>query len=748
MTMLTNIQKLRNFGIFDQYDRPTGMQDFCDRNIIYGWNYSGKTTLSRLLHLLHQKAIPPELSGCSFTICEDNGGTITHENLAECTLPVRVFNADFVSESLNWNGGAFRPILLLGEDAIDAQQKIEHFERVMARCANSASARRREAQSIDDRLSEAKTAAAKQVKTTLALVEAFTAIHLDKQIKEVAVLDNQNHVLSSDRLASDLSLANASEKDRLPVVSEIAFSSNAAAVQARAAVLLSQRPPSSEVLEILKQEPPLAAWVSDGLALHRETDTCAFCLNPLTEDRRRALEGHFSREMADHKVALQEVLVQLNELAFDPPQVRESDLNVQFRARLSPILAVIHDAATRYTTWIDHISRLVSEKVADQFAVFEELETPDGYVNALASAIADLNELIRDSNALTRNFSVEKAAAVQRLKYHYAYQFTVDFKTDEVTAKKASRLVQASRFEKAREQAETRLNEQRARINRAQNGREKINERIGSLLNSKAIQIDVVAENGADHFVLKRHGRIARNLSEGEKTAIAFAFFLTKLLEEPKLQDVIVFIDDPISSLDSNHIFQVYSILKTSFFKRTANSKDHATACKQLFVSTHNFEFFSLLRDLPGEARYFMTKRISPTRSTLVNLPPAVSQYPSEYHYLFHLLHSFYEAIDKSDAEHLLALPNAARRFLELYTYAKLPLGRKSKVEARATQLFGAEKANRILKILHHFSHLESVERLMTNTNAVADIEGAVSQLMECIKEDKEHYSALIAAIK
>ncbi|TDP59070.1 AAA family ATPase, partial [Roseateles toxinivorans] len=200
--------------------------------------------------------------------------------------------------------------------------------------------------------------------------------------------------------------------------------------------------------------------------------------------------------------------------------------------------------------------------------------------------------------------------------------------------------------------------------------------------------------------------------------------------------------------LDSNHIFQVYSILKSTFFKKIPNQRTVATTCKQLFVSTHNYEFFSLLRDLPGEARYFLTKRISSTRSTMGNLPESISRYSSEYHYLFHILHSFDQSSNKADAEHLLALPNAARRFLELYTYAKLPMGRSSKVEKRAELLFGAEKANRILKVLHHFSHLESVERLMTNTNAVADIEGAVSLLMESLKADNDHYQALLAAVQ
>jgi wobble nucleotide-excising tRNase len=746
--MLTSIQSLRRFGIFDAYARPAGTKDFGDRNVIYGWNYSGKTTISRLFHAIDRREVPADLAGCSFALTDGGGGTVTHANLAASAHKVRVFNSDFVAESLNWNGGAFRPILLLGAEAQDAQGKISHLENVMSRCVNSAAACRREAQQIVDKLSEAKTAAAKQIKTTLGLVEPFTAVHLDKQVELVTLLDDQVHTLTAEQLANDLSLANASEKDRLPAVPEITFSPVAQPAWAKAVALLKKLPASSSVIEALKQDPTLATWVGQGLSLHQHTADCAFCLNPFSDERRKALEAHFSRELTDFTAALQLLEAELLRLRHHPAQVREADLNVQFRARLAPLLVEVNAASNAYNQRLEEARSAVAGKFANPFADAIEPADPGPVVETLTHATTALNALIRESNAITQNFLGEKAAAVKRLKAHYAFQFTVDFKTADVAQQQAERLGQARRFDRAREQAQAKLKEQQARINRAQNGREKINERIVSLLNSKSVQIDVVSEGGADHFVLKRHGRIARNLSEGEKTAIAFAFFLTKLLEESDLQEVIVFIDDPISSLDSNHIFQVFSILKTVFFTKRPNAAGHATTCHQLFVATHNFEFFSLLRDLPDDKQYFMTKRLSPTDATLINLPETVSRYPSEYHYLFHVLHTFDQSGNKADTEHLLALPNAARRFLELYTYAKLPLGRHSKVEQRAARLFGSTKAQRILKVLHHFSHLESVERLMTNTNALADIEGAIAQLMDCIREDKEHYEALVDANK
>lgn len=56
-----------------------------------------------------------------------------------------------------------------------------------------------------------------------------------------------------------------------------------------------------------------------------------------------------------------------------------------------------------------------------------------------------------------------------------------------------------------------------------------------------------------------------------------------------------------------------------------------------------------------------------------------------------------------------MLLPNAVRRFVELYTYAKSPDKRMFTVDSRAERVFGGEKAKRILKTLHYFSRADSM---------------------------------------
>ena len=122
-------------------------------------------------------------------------------------------------------------------------------------------------------------------------------------------------------------------------------------------------------------------------------------------------------------------------------------------------------------------------------------------------------------------------------------------------------------------------------------GKNELNAYIKSFLNRSDVKIEVTED---DRFILKRGDNIAENLSEGEKTAISFAYFLVSLEslnKEGNLRNAIVFIDDPISSLDANHIAQVYSLINSFFFRKGVDPTNHdaTISCfKQLFISTHN----------------------------------------------------------------------------------------------------------------------------------------------------------------
>jgi wobble nucleotide-excising tRNase len=81
-------------------------------------------------------------------------------------------------------------------------------------------------------------------------------------------------------------------------------------------------------------------------------------------------------------------------------------------------------------------------------------------------------------------------------------------------------------------------------------------------------------------------------LSEGEKSIVAFCFYLaethTKVSTENEYNDLFFIIDDPISSLDFHYVYSVAQIIRTvsSYF---------SIQRQRLLVLTHNLEFMSIL---------------------------------------------------------------------------------------------------------------------------------------------------------
>jgi wobble nucleotide-excising tRNase len=184
--VLRSIQKIKGLGVFANYTPPAGTAEFGVRNLIYGWNYSGKTTLSRLFGLLDAKKPNPELPPCAFAIDSDQG-VVNEANYQTCPQIVRVFNSDFVAENLNFAGTPFKPILLLGSESEAAQKEIDRCEELAKRAATGAVNAKKAADDAKRSMDKAKTEAAASIKSTMSLVSFFGATQLDKELMTVAL---------------------------------------------------------------------------------------------------------------------------------------------------------------------------------------------------------------------------------------------------------------------------------------------------------------------------------------------------------------------------------------------------------------------------------------------------------------------------------------------------------------------------------------------------------------------------------
>jgi len=179
--------------------------------------------------------------------------------------------------------------------------------------------------------------------------------------------------------------------------------------------------------------------------------------------------------------------------------------------------------------------------------------------------------------------------------------------------------------------------------------------------------IDLREDEEENNILIKYKGidetkeRLRNTLSAGEKTALAFAYFLSKVATEvtDKGQTIIV-IDDPISSLDDNRLYRTAYMIYEEF-------KDY----KQLFVLSHNMLFLKYINPFfkKDKATFLITK------GSIEDLPPSLQNFQSPYFYMLEGIINFLSDGDPNYEEARKFLPNYIRRVLETFfsfKYAQL----------------------------------------------------------------------------
>lgn len=370
----------------------------------------------------------------------------------------------------------------------------------------------------------------------------------------------------------------------------------------------------------------------------------------------------------------------------------------------------------------------------------------------LTKTITDLNQLVRKNNQRTIRFREDKQAAIEALTGHYAVEFLteIDFNSQRKTILALERDIDDLSEEISH--ADTEILKIQQRLSETVKGAESVNDVLMKFFGKDDIRVKVSEDKT---FRLMRGDIRAKNLSEGEKTAISFAYFMVKLGENNnKVKDTVVYIDDPISSLDSNHIFNIYSFIKNTFYKFNPSAPKpgkHEILCKQLFISTHNMEFFTLFLDWfrslgKDRVQYFLIARLNNLKgeySEIRDCPKSITNFHSEYAYLFSIIEEFRES-PTADFDHLYNLPNILRRFVE--TYLNFKFLSPSKIDEHICLLITDPiKCERARKFMHFYSHSLKTEKFLKLTD-FGEIREVVDIVFDAIKaQDRIHYDALVS---
>jgi len=793
-----------SFGSFSGLDWKRTVQDsgknakpFQRLNILYGRNYSGKTTLSRIFRALETRKIPLNYSNPSFTVYGDKGN-VTHTGIPTHTYDVRVYNRDFVTDNLSFLvnqqfGGEIKTFAIVGEQNKEIDDAIAAIE------ANLGSVEAKDGLRFDlevkrkerDRTnSDHRTASSK--------LEDKLRTHANDKIKRnrlygtaVYNIESIKRDIASTRKPEFIALTTEEQAGKLALLKQEALPDipgtlviglELESLRATAQPLLSKTIKPTKPIQELLSDGILQLWVKQGIGHHRDVrDTCAFCRQSLPHDIWQTLDEHFSKESGDLEKSLDTAITSVkDEITAITGLVtfRSDQFYTEERSAFEKSSKALTDSLGVYKKDLEALKDSLETRKSNLFLpvvlppCLHEAQDIQNHVDVI-------NDLISRNNGRTKNLEKDKAAArdVLRLTDVFAFAEAVDydnelariatFEADYETANNAY-----TDAEKKIRDAEADIDALRAKQKDERKGADRVNSLLNNFFGHDGIKLE--AKDGGDKatvkFEITRNGKPAYNLSEGECSLIAFCYFIAKLEDlESKGKELIIYIDDPISSLDGNHIFFMFSLIE-SLIAKPIKSTDGSNAYryKQLFISTHNLDFLKYLKRLSvpkkkiaaGEGKtksvddqeHFMIER-NGASSKIMLMPSYLKDYVTEFHYLFHQI---YKCKDQAAArishEPFFGFGNNLRKFLEAFLFFKFPYhDDRNDAFERIKKFFGEEEDTAIAlvnRLNNEFSHLEAIPDRGFKPVEIPEIAKVANYVLDKIyAADSVQYNALLKSI-
>lgn len=760
---IKSIQKLKQFGIFQDHTNSNA-KDFGKYNLFYGWNGSGKSTLSGLFRCIENKVTSSKFPSSEFSVSVDSGTPITQANVANSELNIYTFNHDFIDENISWNS-TVKSILLVDKEKIEESEKLERLKKDQEVDSKAHGIEAEAIKKLDSAVSKFETDSARHMKTSLQSIDTTDSYYLnyDKRKFGKFIEDHLEESNSDDSLLDDqqiVELTNAAKPDQK---SSITF--NKQTINQEIFTKAKERLDDllktsvvSQTIQRLVEHGDIKSWVETGLNLHKRHDTnqCEYCGNTITEERTKQLEAHFNDDYKAFQTRLEGADGWLAGQYIQPPILpATSDFYDEFKSGYGEACTALEKAITALNGEIAVWHTVLKEKTANPLETGLTVEViSESSVKAFNDAMTDIGAAVDKHNHKSGNFKEETDKAKKRLELHYATTEVKSFKYHEKKKEVVDRTAANETLKTAINTRNTEIRTLEDSLSNEGLGADQFNESLHKFLGRSELTLRFNPVKKGYEILRNDSEQVDGNLSEGEKTAIAFVYFITKLKENNNnIEDTIVVVDDPISSFDSNHLFHAYSFMKVNCEK-----------AKQLFVLTHNFTFFKLVRDWISRknkrdnqniANFYVVKANNgvPRTSTYKNAEPALTLYNSEYHYIFSRLNSLKNQQTLETDDHFLAA-NLSRKLLESFLSFKFPKNRGNfanlfNTAVSASQNPEDEGKEKIRKFINEYSHNDLIE---TNEDFVENLIGegvsVISDIFDWINElDEKHYQEMMEVV-
>jgi len=555
-------------------------------NFIYGANGSGKTTISRVV------AAPHEYPSCSVSW----SGGLPQECL--------VYNLDFIERNFK---ATLQGIFTLGEEDKATLEKIDQtVEKINALNssisgieenldgAESSTGKRGELKSLrtefEGQCWNLMKRHEKHFQDAIKGYRGKKSNFCDKLLAEFEANEAELHTLENLQQRTKIVF-----DDTVSRVSSISVPDSTDLIRLEDSTILTKKIIGQGDIDITAIIDRLnnSDWVKEGLDyFDRSEPTCPFCQQEVDAARAKKIADYFDetyeKDIADitraidgYDVAATRYIKSLEEIAnTDSPYIDTERLQAMV-GRINSLLGLN----------AQHLARKKKEPSA-----VVTLEKNKVIYDEIADFIKKVNESIKDHNATVDDITNQKkvlTADVWKYILEEARGTIEAFNNNKSSLEKAIEGMNSSLQRKQSERSEA-----RRALRTLEQGITSVKptvDEINALLEQfgfRGFRLTTSEKQKNLYEIVRLDGsNAASTLSEGEKTFITFLYFYHlirgSVSESGMTTNRIVVFDDPVSSLDSDVLFIVSSLIK----RIIAMSLEPNGLVRQVFVLTHNIYF-------------------------------------------------------------------------------------------------------------------------------------------------------------
>ena len=578
---------------------PETIQNLKAVNYFYGANGAGKTTISRLIN-------NPALSTASkVTWAQGN------------QIPAMVYNNDFIAANFT-DSKQFKGVFTLGQAEQAQLDRLEELRKERDRHALLKTRAQENLNGPDGKSGKIAEKNALEAKLIARCWEqkqkhddefqgAFKGLRNNREAFKNRVLQesksNTSQLVDIEDLRKRADVLYGDAPSPMSAVSNLDLS---CLVALEKNPVLSKKVVGKEDVNVsaMIQHLGNSDWVRQGMKyLDHTDDDCPFCQQKLPHEFEKSLEDYFDETFEADTRALSQFRDTYNSVAdgllAQAQKVLATDCSHLDKDKLDLELQALNAIILMNRQRIDH-------KVASP-SIDVALEGLAEIPFRISELINSANLKVSEHNRLVSGFSVEQnklTDAVWRYLLDVELKDTLaDYTKDTDRLGKAIDGIAASMDKAAADISTT--DAEIAKIETSLTSVRPTVIAINKILKDfgfRSFSLDPACADNSYRLIRSDGSDAKSTLSEGEKTFVTFLYFYHLLRGSVTTSGIstnrIVVIDDPVSSLDSDVLFIVSSLIKKLFHE----VRQKGNNLKQIFVLTHNVHFHKEITFNPQRA--------------------------------------------------------------------------------------------------------------------------------------------------